>query len=567
MGFTLPEELPADLTGLGALHAEAIAAFEELREIVQSGEDLSDDQLAELRQVAADIDAIDAAIASAEQVEAERRDEVDALINRVAGDPESEEDEGQGEDGESAAETEVEPDAEAAAEVDAEAEAAAAEAASVAASAKRQRHQFSPKRTPKVTADKPEVGFRMDPNAPGFKSGLVGFAELAAGVESVRPGSRAFRSNAPSRAGFAAQTLGRLERDIELVEDSHALVAAIEKATKETALPGGSLTAAGGWCAPSETLYDFCEVPTAQDLLSLPEITIRRGGVRWPVEPDLTAIFNSFQFFFTEPQLEAVDAQGNPTAVKNCVEIPCPDDFEELRLNAVGYCVNAGILQHQGWPELTEWFMRSLTQEHFRALSKRSILDMANGSTALTIPANTQIAAGASVLNSIELMAVNLRLDKGLARNATIEGVAPSWLHAVIRADLAMQEGMDVKAVTDAQITSWFTARGIAFQFVADWQSRAADKPGNINTLKYPSTVDVLLYPAGTWFRSLSNVIELGVMYPKEQLQVNRYTRFFTEDAIAIGKRCNKSLKVTIPILPSGAIGARQYVAGNTPTP
>ena len=58
----------------------------------------------------------------------------------------------------------------------------------------------------------------------------------------------------------------------------------------------------------------------------------------------------------------------------------------------------------------------------------------------------------------------------------------------------------------------------------------------------------------------MSPIIELGVMYPKEQLQVNRYTRYFVEDAIAVGKRCNQSLKVTVPICPSGAVGDRQSV-------
>src|SRR5690606_20267109 len=112
--------------------------------------------------------------------------------------------------------------------------------------------------------------------------------------------------------GYANLPLFARERDLEVVEDSHQLVAAIEAATALSNMrapsfdANGSLTAAGGWCAPSETLYDFCEVPLATDLVALPEITIRRGGVRWPIEPDLSAIFESFEFFFTEPELEAL---------------------------------------------------------------------------------------------------------------------------------------------------------------------------------------------------------------------------------------------------------------------
>jgi hypothetical protein len=567
MGFTLPDEMPTDAAGLAELRTDAGAAFDELRAIVEAGDDLTDEQMTELRDVAAAIETIETAQAEVAEAEEARRTEAAELIARVGGTEETAEAET-----EETAEAETEEaTAEAEADVVAEAEAVAAEAAApVAASAARPVKFTGNRKAPAVPAAKPEVGFRMDPNAPGFKAGLVGFKELAQAIDSVRPGpgNRRRGSSKPDRGSFAAATIARLDRDMTEVNDSHELVAAINKATNEANLPGGSLTAAGGWCAPSEQLYDFCAVPTATDLISLPEIAIRRGGVRWPVEPDLSAIFNSFQFFFTEPELEAVDVDGNPTAIKECVEVPCPDEFEELRLNAVGYCVEAGILQTQGWPELIEWFMQSLAQEHLRAMSRRTINDMVAGSgAAKVIPAGSQIGVGSSVLNSLALQALNLRLAKGLGRTATIEGVAPSWLFEVIRADLANQSGVESYAVSDAQITSWLSTRNIALQFVGDWQTRGAGQPGNMATLVYPGTVDVLLYPAGTWFRSLSNVIEFGVMYPKEQLQVNRYTRFFTEDAVAVGKRCNDSILVRVPICPSGAIGERQFVTCNTPTP
>lgn len=560
--FKLPEELPTELNALGELRSEAEAAFEAIKTKVEAGEDLSDEELEQLKYVVDAIAQIDSATAAAEESKSARNQSIADLIK--AGEGESDEDDADKDDADKDDETD-----EAAADVVAEAEKATEEAAkegvSASAKAPARRTKFSgiaKGKTPAVPKSK-EIGWQMNPEAHGYKSGNVGFAELAAAVESVRPGARA-RSNRPVTGGYAQLAIASITRDIEVVDDPHELVAAIEKATDESRLPGGSLTAAGGWCAPSETLYDFCEVPSATDLLSLPEITIRRGGVRWPVEPDLTAIFESFQFFFTEPELEAVDAEGNPTAVKTCVEIPCPDEFEELRLNVVGYCVEAGILQTQGWPELIEWFMRSLVAEHLRAISRRSILDMVAGSTPIVIPNTTQIAAGSSLLNSLSLMAVNLRLNKGLGRTATIEGVAPSWLHELVRADLANQQGTETKNVTDSQITAWFSARNIALQFVGDWQTREAGQPGNLATVEYPATVQVLLYPAGTWFRALSNVIELGVAYPRELLQVNRYTRFFTEDAIAIGKRCNESLVVTVPVCPNGAYGAQDEITCNT---
>lgn len=567
--FVLPEDLPTGTEDLTALRAEAQAAAAAIRARVADGEKLTDADVQYLRYLADSLGTIDATLAEASAAEAARDEEIAGLLAQVdSADAEADEDEAD----------EVDADEDAADEVVSEAEAIAEEAASVTAAGKSvtksvTRTSFAGTQKgrsahiPRGTGSTDNVGFRMRESMVDYKPGLVGFAEIARSIDAVKKGHRP-RGSVQSVGAFNNMPLFALERAaMPAVNDSHELVAAIQQATDLSKLrpasfdKAGSLTAAGGWCAPSEQLYDFCEVPLATDLVALPEITINRGGVRWPIEPDLSAIFQNFEFFFTEPELEAL-----PAPVKECVEIPCPDQFKEIRLNAVGYCVEAGILQTQGWPELIDWFMRSITQEHLRALSRRTILDMVAQSTPISLTgASLGVSASSSVLNTLELMAINLRLNKGYARGYTIEMVAPNWLHAVIRADFAQQEGLDIKSVTDAQIDQWFSARGIRAQFVADWQTREIGMPGNLGTLKWPGAVSVLLYPAGTFFRALSNVIEFGVQYPRELLQLNRYSRFFTEDAYAVAKRCDESLVVTIPICPNGGYGAAITVSCNTP--
>lgn len=557
MPFRLPEEMPTGVQDLTALRSTAHEAFAELKDIVAGGGTLSDDDLESLRHIVDEaLPAIDAALSAASEADSARAEEITALLTKGEA-PEEEESE------------EVLETEEVVAEAERVTEEASKEVAVVASSAVAKRTSFAGTgrgRTPAVPRPERVVGWQMDPSAPQYKSGLVGFREMAESIDSVRPGSRVRGGRQGSVSGYTYQTLGRLNRDLKVIDNSHELVDEIKRATAIGELrpaefdASGALVAAGGWCAPSETLYDFCAVPEASDLVSVPEITIRRGGVRWPIEPDLSAIFDSFEFFFTEPELEA-----DPPPLKECVEVPCPEEFEDLRLSALGYCVEAGILQNAGWPELIEWFIQSLAQEHLRAISRRTILDMVAGSTAVSVPADTQIAAGSSILNSLELMAINLRLNKGYGRNAIIEGVAPSWLHAVIRADMANQQGVEVKTVTDAQIDGWFSARNISLQYVGDWQTRGVGQPGNLGTVQYPGAVQVLMYPAGTWFRALDNVIQFGTMYPRDLLQINRFTRFFTEDGYAIGKRCNDSLVVNIPICPNGGVGERLAITCNTP--
>lgn len=571
--FELPDELPAGVEELNALRAAADKAFTRLRGKVDAGETLSELELNELKYVVAAQKTLDVALTAATEAIADREAEIAGLLaegtveDTAGGEGEEDEDEEEQPTGDEVVEG---------------AEAIAEAAASVTAAGKTSSKAIARKapvsmaglhkgRTgghiPRGTGSTDNVGFRMYDSMINPSRGLVGFAEIAQSIDSVKKGHRP-RGNVRHEGTYASLPLFALERgDMPVVEDDHQLVAAIAAATDLTNFrppsfdAAGSLTAAGGWCAPSEQLYDFCEVPLATDLVALPEITIRRGGVRWPIEPDLSGIFESFEFFFTEPELEAI-----PAPIKECVEIPCPDEFNEIRLAAVGYCVQAGILQQQGWPEVVEWFMRAITQEHFRALSRRTILNMVAGSTPISVTAaSLGVSAASSVLNTLELMAINLRLNKGYARGYPIEGVAPNWLHALIRADFAQQEGLDIKSVTDAQIDGWLSARGIRLQFVADWQTREAGMPGNLLTTQWPGSVSIMLYPAGTWFRSLSNVIEFGVQYPRELLQVNRYSRFFTEDAYAVAKRCDESLVVTMPTCVNGGYGGPITVSCNSP--
>jgi hypothetical protein len=564
----LSGELPATVSEIDQLLDQTRTHINVYQARHAANQDLSPEEVAELRSLVEGAEALNAARTELATAEAAHTTELSDLLARAAGGgTEAEAAEAQPEGAEAG-------DAEA--EVVAEAEAATAEAAEdrepVTAGAptngSRRPVSFVQPGTGGGAEAAPATpegpGWQMVPGAPKYRDGRIGFRGLAEAIDEIAPGSRRIRGSAMTRHdGFEGKSLAKLERDTQVIDDPHALVAAIEAAT--TLLPNGekptaqSLVAAGGWCAPSEQLYDFCDVPDAQDLISLPEITINRGGVRWPVEPDLTQIFKDFQFFFPEVALEAVDGSGNPTAIKNCVEIPCPDEFEEIRLNAVGYCIEAGILQAKGWPELIEWFLRQITQEHFRAISRRTILDMVNGSEGVrTINSNTTVGATSAILNSLALMATNLRGNKGLARNATIEVVAPNWLPEAVRADLAMSgDDLDNRSVSDAQILGWLSDRNLALQLVGDWQTRDDTQPGNMDTLKWPGHIDFMLYPAGTWFRSMSPVIELGGLYPKEQLQVNRYTHVFHEDAIAVGKRCNRSVNLRVPLCVNGAIGNR----------
>ena len=145
-------------------------------------------------------------------------------------------------------------------------------------------------------------------------------------------------------------------------------------AAKESRLPGGSLLASGGWCAPSETIYTLCSTESLDGLIDLPEINVQRGGIRFTKGPDFSDIYTDAGFCQTE-------AQAIAGTTKPCVEIECPA-FEEVRLDACGICVKAPILTNAGYPELVQRVDRCLTTSEAGRFSPvrdtstaRSVLD------------------------------------------------------------------------------------------------------------------------------------------------------------------------------------------------
>ncbi|MFR9773044.1 major capsid protein [Nocardia sp. SC052] len=415
-----------------------------------------------------------------------------------------------------------------------------------------------------------EVGFIMRPNAHKYVGGHVGFRELAASINAMTTGQRIYGNRDPLRFDGGASlgkiplslaTLDRGFSDADIInaeseeEYRDALTSLVERTDWRASAfdDEGALTAAGGWCAVPETIYTFCDVNPATGLLTLPSANFGpRGGQRRPVEPDFRELYATLPWRYTATELEAVDGSGNPVVTKPCVEIPCTT-WQEIEVEAIGLCVTAGILQKRGHPELVQRFLEEVVKAHLIKISLWSIMDMADVSTAYTITGGAVGAAGA-MLNGFALRSTLIRQQERVDRTALIEGVAPAWALEVAKADMALQQGREVKAVTDQEIDSWLLSRNIRMQWVQHWQELP------VNSIRWPNSVDALLYPAGAFVQHLQPVIEVGTLYDKAMLQQNRYMEIFTEDEYAIDKRCRISEKVTVPLCANGSIGAREQI-------
>lgn len=316
----------------------------------------------------------------------------------------------------------------------------------------------------------------------------------------------------------------------------------IDYAIDQSRLPGGNLIAAGGWCAPSETLYDLAEYEAADALVDLPEINVARGGIRFTPGPDFRSIFDGTGFSQTEAQ--AIAGQTKP-----CYKVECPP-FTEERAGVEGLCITAGILQNKAYPELTARVIRGALAAHAHRISAKSIARMVALSTAVPALVNPGGGAATPTLNAIELAVEDIRYRHRMARGTILEAVFPAWILAAIRADLAWQNGIDVKAVTDEQIRAWFTLRKVRAQFVYDWQDSALGQAAA--AVRWPATVSFLIYPAGTFVRGMGDVISLDTVYDSAGLVENEFTGLFTEESLMVAKTGHDSRVYTTPIAANG---------------
>jgi len=366
----------------------------------------------------------------------------------------------------------------------------------------------------------------------------------------------------------------------------------VQKVIDETVAKGGSadevdtLTAAGGWCAPSVTVYDLCFQTVVDGILDTPEVQAPRGGVRHNTGLDWSTIYggtnilssaNGVTGFWNRSETQVIN--GSP--VKDSIQVACPS-FVDTRLGVTGLWITSPILTNRGYPELVSTFLRGSMAVHAHQMNALAIQAIVAGSgtpvnlTAVD-PWQSDGSVTSNLLGAIEMAIVDIKYRLRMARNATMEVVLPYWVRAQFRADLSRRTvgDLDLLAVSDAQIDAWFAQRGANVQFVYDWQDAftttpQTGQPGFATTPVsiLPTTTQFLVYPSGTWVKAVQDVITLNAIYDTSAtigLPVNTMTQLFAEDGWAMLQMCPVSRVYTVPTCPSGSTTAPSAVDCVTP--
>lgn len=383
-------------------------------------------------------------------------------------------------------------------------------------------------------------------DVPGFATGSVlkDLDDVVKGaMERFQAMPRGKVGNVQNRYGVAQITKQR--SDGLTIDNFRSVQELIQAASNEFRLPGGSLTAAGGWCAPSETLYDLCTIESTDGLWNLPEVQVNRGGINFTKGPDFSTFYAYVETAFQ------TEAQAEAGTVKPCIEVECPP-FTDVRLDAAFACISAGILTNAAYPELIRRYIEGtlIAQQH--AITARMIA-AANTIAGAAIAVPDVWPNALSLLHALELVAEGERGRFRMARAATLEVILPFWVRPALRADLANRTGVELTNVTDQMLDAHFASRGIRVQWLYNYQP--LDVTPGIAT-DYPATIETIMYPAGTFVQLTDDVIRLDAVYDSTGLSTNTYTALFAEEGVALANVCHTPRRLSLTLSVSGLTAA-----------
>jgi hypothetical protein len=328
-----------------------------------------------------------------------------------------------------------------------------------------------------------------------------------------------------------------------------------------------ALVAAGGWCSPSEISYDYFNIVCEDGMYDLPTIGIRRGGYRWPTSPSFGDLASSTALWvWNETQDIAALTGTAQSGTKTCAHVPCAA-YNEARLDCDGVCLTAGNLSTDAWPEQLANYMRLVMAAHAHRQNARQILKVAALATSVPLTGTSAQGTTVPILDSLELMRLDYINKYAMCDDATFEAVFPNWIKGMIRADLAKRKGWDSPGsafnISDAEIGSWMTQRGIAAQFVQDWQVRGVGPTGaggqtNMGSTAaataWPAKASYLFYPAGTYVKGNGMTLDLGVIRDSTLNATNDYTAAWMEDCWLVSNPGHEGRLVTVDVCANGAV-------------
>lgn len=299
-----------------------------------------------------------------------------------------------------------------------------------------------------------------------------------------------------------------------------------------------SLVASGGYCAPLPVNYDIFGVGSAVRPIrdSLPTFAATRGGIRY-IAPPLLGAYNSAISLWTA----ANDANPTAPTVKPSLKVNCAAELTATA-DAVTLSLIFGNLMARAFPELVQRHNQLALIQHARFAERTLMNKISAASTAVTTAHN--LGSARDLLVAISRATAAYRNRHRIPRGVKLRAILPEWVLDSVREDVATNLAQGVKDISasDADVTAWFSSRGLTPIWHIDDTFATQTAAGPLND--FPATIKWWLFTEGTFLFLDGGTLDLGVVRDQALVNVNDY-RTFVETFEGIAKVGIESLEIT----------------------
>jgi hypothetical protein len=326
----------------------------------------------------------------------------------------------------------------------------------------------------------------------------------------------------------------------------------------ESVVSPQAITAAGGLCAPVDVRYDLFglgEVDTRPVRDALAGFNAARGGVRYMTSPTIADLDGASSLWTLQDDIDAA-TDGAPDPVKPCLRVACGDEVT-VYTDAIPMCLTFGNLNARAYPEMVRRHNELALVQHARFAETRLLTRIGALSTAVTT--TRKIGATADLLASVDRALAAYRSRHRLPATTRLRMMAPEWLRALLRADMAYRMPGDGLAesfgIADAMIEGFFTSRNVNITWFIDGETGqvfSAQAAGSLQD--FPDSVIWYLFAEGTFLFLDGGTLDLGLIRDSTLIGTNDY-KTFVESFEGVAKIGIESLRVTSRLEPTGMAG------------
>lgn len=291
-----------------------------------------------------------------------------------------------------------------------------------------------------------------------------------------------------------------------------------------------ALVAAGGLCAPVAVSYDIPTISSARRPIrdSLLRFGATRGGIRFLEPPRLTDLTGAVALW-TEANDRLALPGGDPAdpAAKPCLRIDCGDEVTVV-VDAVTRCLIVGNFQRRTFPEnFAAWW--SLAEAWQARFAENRLWDtIAANSTPVTDGRN--LGAARDILEATARLAAQYRSRHRMDDGAVLRYMAPDWVRDLIAADLTRQApGDDTLSTSYAEVDRFFTDRNLAVTWSPDAGGQSFGAQAEAPILPWPSSFESLMFHEGAHIFLDGGELDLGTEIRDTTLIGTNDVQAFTE--------------------------------------